>query len=134
MTRILATYAATLIGFLAIDFIWLGFVATKFYKEYLGDMILEKPHLDVAFLFYALYAAGMVLFAVLPGLEEKNWTKAALLGAALGLVAYGTYDLTNYATLKNWPLTVTLVDMTWGTAVTAAGATIGYFVSNWMFD
>ena len=134
MTRILATYAATLIGFLIIDFIWLGFVATKFYKEYLGDMMLEKPQLGVAFLFYALYAAGIVLFAVMPGLEERSWSKAALLGAALGLVAYGTYDLTNYATLKNWPLTVTLVDLTWGTAVTAAGATIGYFVSSWMFD
>jgi uncharacterized membrane protein len=57
-----------------------------------------------------------------------------LLGGALGLVAYGTYDLTNYATLKNWPLTVTLVDLTWGAAVTAAGATIGYFISNWLFD
>lgn len=134
MTRILATYAATLIGFLAIDFIWLGFVATKFYKEYLGDMMLEKPNLIVAFFFYALYAAGIVLFAVLPGLEEKNWTKAALLGGALGLIAYGTYDLTNYATLKNWPLTVTLVDLTWGVCVTAAGATIGYFASNWLFD
>jgi len=134
MTRILATYAATLIGFLIIDFIWLGFVATKFYKEYLGDMMLEKPHLGVAFLFYALYAAGIVLIAVLPGLDARSWSKAALLGAALGLVAYGTYDLTNYATLKNWPLTVTLVDLTWGAAMTAAGATIGYFVSNWMFD
>ncbi len=134
MTRILATYAATLIGFLAIDFIWLGFVATKFYKDQLGDMMLEKPNLGVAFLFYALYAAGMVLFAVMPGLDARSWTKTAFLGAALGLIAYGTYDLTNLATLKNWPLTVTLVDLTWGAVVTAAGATIGYFVSTWMLD
>ena len=134
MTRILATYAATLIGFLAIDFIWLGFVATKFYKEHLGEMMLEKPNLGVAFLFYALYAAGIVLFAVMPGLDEKSWTKAALLGAALGLVAYGTYDLTNYATLKNWPVTVTLVDLTWGTCVTALAATIGYFISARFFE
>jgi uncharacterized membrane protein len=134
MTRILVTYAATLIGFLAVDFIWLGFVATKFYRDHLGDMLLEKPHLDVAFLFYALYADGIVLFAVLPGLEARSWIKAALLGAALGLVAYGTYDLTNYATLKNWSLTVTLVDLVWGMAITAAGATIGYFASLWILD
>ncbi len=134
MTRILATYAATLIGFLAIDFIWLGFIATKFYKDQLGEMMLDKPHMGVAFAFYALYAAGMVLFAVMPGLEARSWAKTALLGGALGLVAYGTYDLTNYATLKNWPLTMTLVDLGWGASVTAAGATIGYFVSDWMFD
>lgn len=134
MTKYLATYAATLFAFLAIDFVWLGFVATKFYKDQLGSMMLEKPNLGVAFVFYALYAAGMVLFAVMPGLEDRNWLKTAALGAALGLVAYGTYDLTNYATLKNWPLAMSLVDLAWGAVVTAAGATVGYFVSHWLFD
>ncbi|MEY3551795.1 MAG: hypothetical protein RL735_143 [Pseudomonadota bacterium] len=133
MTRYLATYGATLVAFLAIDFIWLGFVATKFYKDHLGHMMLDKPLLGVAFLFYLLYVVGIVVFAVLPGLREENWRTAAMLGALLGLVAYGTYDLTNLATLKGWPMTVTIVDMAWGVVLTAASATAGYFAGSY-FD
>lgn len=133
MTKYLATYAATLIAFLAIDFVWLGIVATKFYRQQLGPMMLDKPLLGVAFLFYALYAVGIVVFAITPGLREGSWRTAALLGALLGLVAYGTYDLTNLATLKGWPTPISLVDMAWGMALTAAAATAGYHAAVW-FD
>ena len=129
MTKYLATYAATLIAFLAIDFVWLGFVATRFYKEQLGHMMLEKPLLGVAFAFYALYALGILVFAVMPGVRDDSWRTAALLGGLLGLVAYGTYDLTNFATLKGWPVTMTFVDMAWGMVLTAATATAGYYAS-----
>lgn len=129
MTKYLATYAATLIAFLAIDFVWLGFVATRFYKEQLGHMMLEKPLLGVAFAFYALYALGILVFAVMPGVRDDSWRTAALLGGLLGLVAYGTYDLTNFATLKGWPMTMTFVDMAWGMVLTAATATAGYYAS-----
>lgn len=126
MIRTLMTYGVTLLAFLAIDFIWLGFIATKFYKEQLGPMMLEKPLLGVAFAFYALYALGIFVFAVMPALRDESWRTAALLGALLGLVAYGTYDLTNFATLKNWPVTMTFVDMAWGMVLTAATATVAY--------
>jgi uncharacterized membrane protein len=96
-------------------------------------MMLDKPLLGVAFLFYLLYVVGIVVFAVLPGLREENWRTAAMLGALLGLVAYGTYDLTNLATLKGWPMTVTIVDMAWGVVLTAASATAGYFAGSY-FD
>jgi uncharacterized membrane protein len=80
-------------------------------------------------LFYAVYLAGVVLFAALPGLEARRWLRAAALGAAFGFVAYATYDLTNQATLKLWSTRVTLLDLTWGTFVSAAGATAGYFAA-----
>lgn len=131
MIRYLVTYGATLVAFLAIDFVWLGFVATRFYREQLGHMMLEKPLLGVAFAFYALYALGIVVFAVMPGLRDDTWRTAALLGALLGLVAYGTYDLTNFATLKGWPLTMTFVDMAWGMVLTAASATAGYYAGSY---
>jgi uncharacterized membrane protein len=133
MTKYLVTYGATLIAFLAIDFVWLGFVATRFYREQLGHMMLEKPLLGVAFAFYALYALGIVVFAVMPGLRDDSWRTAALLGALLGLVAYGTYDLTNFATLKSWPAAMTFVDMAWGMVLTAASATAGFYAASY-FD
>ena len=133
MTRYLMTYGATLVAFLAIDFIWLGFVATRFYREQLGHMMLEKPLLGVAFAFYALYALGIVVFAVMPAMRDDAWRTAALLGALLGLVAYGTYDLTNFATLKGWPVTMTFVDMAWGMVLTAASATAGFYAASY-FD
>jgi uncharacterized membrane protein len=131
MIRYLMTYGATLVAFLVIDFIWLGFVATRFYREQLGHMMLEKPLLGVAFAFYALYAVGIVVFAVMPALRDDSWRTAALLGALLGLVAYGTYDLTNFATLKGWPVTMTFVDMAWGMVLTAASATAGYYAASY---
>jgi uncharacterized membrane protein len=131
MTKYLATYAATLIAFLAIDFVWLGFVATRFYRAQLGHMMLEKPLLGVAFAFYALYAVGIVVFAVMPADRDESWRAAALLGALLGLVAYGTYDLTNFSTLKSWPVAMTFVDMAWGVVLTAASATAGYYAMSW---
>ncbi len=129
MTRYLVTYAATLVAFLAIDFVWLGFVAKNFYKDQLGHMMLERPLLGIALVFYLLYALGIVVFAVTPGLREGSWRTAALMGGLLGLVAYGTYDLTNFATLKTWPVAMTFVDMAWGMVLTAATASAGYYAA-----
>jgi uncharacterized membrane protein len=129
MFRYVVIYAATLAAFLAIDFVWLGFVATRFYRDQIGPMLLERPLFGVAFAFYALYAVGIVALAILPGVREADWRSAAVLGALLGLVAYGTYDLTNMSTLKGWSAAVTVVDMGWGAALTAAAATAGYIAA-----
>lgn len=129
MLRHLVIYAATLVAFLAIDFVWLGFVAREFYKNQLGALMLERPMLGVALAFYLVYAIGIVVLAVMPGVREDSWKTAAGLGALLGLVAYGTYDLTNLSTLKGWPVAMSVVDMIWGACLTAVAATAGYFAA-----
>lgn len=128
MTNIIA-YLATLIVFLGIDFVWLSYVARTFYFERMSHLMAESPNFTAAGLFYLLYVFGIVYFAVLPALKSGSVMTALLSGALLGLIAYGTYDMTNYATLKNWPLTVSLVDMVWGATLTATSAAAGFYLT-----
>ena len=128
MTFITA-YLAALVAFLAIDFVWLKYVALSFYRSNIGHLMTDKPNLAVAGLFYLFYVVGVVILAVNPALEKQQWTIALVYGGLLGLVAYGTYDITNLATLKNFPPVVAIVDMIWGTVLTASVATISYFVT-----
>lgn len=119
----------TTVVFLALDFVWLGFVAKDFYRTQIGPLLLEKPLLGVAFAFYLLYAIGIVTFAVMPALETDSWVRAMTSGALLGLIAYSTYDLTNLATLRGWSAKLALIDLAWGTIVTSLAATAGYFAT-----
>lgn len=114
--------------FVAIDSVWLAFVANKFYKRQIGSLLADKPDFIAAAVFYILYMIGLVVFAIDPALEEDSLEKAMGLGALLGLVMYATYDLTNKATLKNWPVKVTVVDMIWGTFITGAVSTITFLI------
>ena len=129
MTRLAVAYAATAIVFCGLDFIWLGFVAKGYYQTQIGTLLLEKPNLPVAALFYALYIVGVLIFAVLPALDAGSWGKALLYGALFGFFAYATYDLANLATLKGWSLRIALLDLAWGSVVTGASATAGYVVT-----
>nr|WP_305112955.1 DUF2177 family protein [Shinella lacus] len=122
-------YIATLVSFLAIDAIWLGVVAREFYEEQLGDLMLPSPNFAVAAVFYLFFAAAIVVLAVWPGLEARSLWTAAGYGAVLGLAAYGTYDITNLSTLKNWPISLSIVDMIWGTVLTAIASVSGYAVA-----
>ncbi|MFN7024923.1 MAG: DUF2177 family protein [Pseudorhizobium sp.] len=122
-------YVSTAIVFLGIDAIWLGRVATSLYRGWIGDLMLEQPNFAAAAAFYLVYAAGIVYFAVMPAINGGGWTHAALAGAILGFIAYGTYDMTNLATLKNWPVMMTVVDLAWGTLLTSAAATAGYLIT-----
>jgi len=124
--RYVIAYIATAVVFLSADAVWLGYVARSFYRDNLEGMLLEKPLLDVAGLFYGLYVVGIVIFGVMAGLRDDTWRSAAIYGALFGLFAYATYDLTNLATLKNWPMMVSVVDTVWGAFVTALAATGGY--------
>lgn len=108
-----------------LDVIWLGVVARGWIAGQLGPLMREQILFVPAVAFYLLYSAGLGFFAVAPSLETGDWMRAAMAGAFLGLVAYGTYDLTNFATLKNWPLPMVIVDMMWGAAVSAASAAGG---------
>jgi len=112
MTDILKTYLLTLVPFIAIDSVWLGLVAPKFYKSQIGFLLAERPNWTAAIIFYLLFIAGMVFFVT--G-REGTIQQAALRGAVFGLMCYATYDLTNLATIKDWPVIVTIVDMCWGT-------------------
>lgn len=119
-------YAAAAICFFALDFIWLS-VATGFvYKPMLGQLLAPEPSLPIAALFYVFYVVGIVVFAVLPAASAGSWLMALGLGALLGLVAYGTYDITNLATLRDWPVMVSVIDLAWGTSVSALAAFAGY--------
>ncbi|WP_095180676.1 DUF2177 family protein [Pseudomonas sp. Irchel 3F6] len=126
MKKALIAYVSTLLTFLLLDGIWLGLLMAPTYRELLGSLMLDKPLLLPAAVFYCLYVIGCVVFVVLPAL---SWQRAAKLGALFGLVAYGTYDLTNWATLRDWSVQVSLMDWAWGTVATAVACTVGYLVA-----
>lgn len=122
----IAAYGAAAIVFLGLDALWLGVVARGLYRREFGALLLEKPNFAAAAVFYAIYLGGVVFFAVRPALDGGGWTRAALYGALFGLVAYATYDLTNLATLKGFPIRVVVPDLIWGAAVSGAAALAGY--------
>jgi uncharacterized membrane protein len=122
-------WLGALVPFLAIDLLWIGVIARDFYRGQLGPLMLDQPRLGVAFLFYALYCLGLVIFAVLPGLRGESLVHAALLGAAFGFFAYATYDLTNLATLKGFPVKMAVVDMAWGTLLGGVVAACSFLVA-----
>ena len=125
MIRILGTYAAVLGVMLVLDLLWLGVVAKPLYQQAIGHLMAPRPDIVVAAMFYAVFAAGLTLFAVWPQGSSPGWQKAMLMGGLFGFFAYATYDLTNLATLKGWPVGIALIDMAWGTAVSALSATAG---------
>ncbi|HMS23663.1 MAG TPA: DUF2177 family protein [Candidatus Saccharibacteria bacterium] len=112
----------TSLGTMAVlDAAWLGFIAPSFYKKHIGFIMTDKPNWLAAIAFYLIFIAGLTIFVVYPGWKESySLIKIGLLGALFGLVTYATYDLTNQATLKNWPYIVTIVDLIWGTLLTAS--------------
>ncbi|NTE82380.1 DUF2177 family protein [Agrobacterium tumefaciens] len=129
MKTYVAAYLFTLVAFLVIDFIWLGTMASRLYRPAIGDLLAENFRLAPAVVFYLIYAAGLTFLAVRPAFQTGEWTTALLYGAVVGFMAYATYDLTNQATLKSWSTTLTVADLLWGTFVSAAAATIGYFLT-----
>lgn len=130
MKTLLIAYVATGLTFLAIDAVWLSNMAGRFYYPLLGDRLAAQFHLLPAVFFYFIYIGGIVFFAVSPALAGGGLKQALISGAALGFVAYATYDLTNHATMRDWPVAVTLVDMAWGTVLTALSAVAGFFVAS----
>ncbi len=125
-------YAVTTPVLFAIDLVWLGVVANKFYRARLGDLMRPDPRWAAAILFYLLYVAALIVFAVQPGLERASLSRATLLGAGLGLICYATYDLTNLALAKGFPTIVAVVDIAWGTALSAGVAAVAYKLAEWL--
>jgi uncharacterized membrane protein len=124
MTKTIITYVLTLITFLAIDMVWLTWAARATYVAEMGELIRKQPNLAAAVAFYLLYAAGLMFFAIMPGLKAGSIMQAVGLGAGLGLIAYGTYDLTNLSVLNGYTLRIALIDLAWGTLLSALTAAI----------
>ena len=125
----LKVYAVSTVAFFAIDMLWLGIVARGFYRRQLGGLLADEVNWAAAIAFYLLYIAGIVSFVTLPAARAGSLSRALATGAFFGLVAYATYDLTNLATLKGWPIGVTMVDICWGMVLTASVAAAGYAVA-----
>lgn len=122
--KIVVVYFVTLAAFAVIDTAWLGSMADRLYRPLIGPMLADNFRLAPAIAFYAVYAAGLTLFAVLPGLDAGGWKKALMWGGLFGLFAYSTYDLTNLATLKAWSLKLSIIDIAWGVAVSASSSAV----------
>ncbi len=129
MSRTLIAYVATLVVFAIVDFIWLGFVAKDMYKNGIGHLMADQPNFVAAVLFYLLFIVGLMYFAVMPGLAADDWQRVAINAALFGFFCYATYDLTNLATLKAWPVSIVVADMIWGAFVSAVGGTAGFFIA-----
>lgn len=127
-SSLLKLYFVSLLVFLITDFIWIGGIASSFYQNQIGFLLSPKPNMAAAVIFYSIYIAGLLYFVVLPSLKVKKLStlRVLLIGGLFGFVSYAVYDLTNYITLSDWPLLLTVVDMLWGSFVTGLTAAIGY--------
>lgn len=126
--EVFASYFAALIVFVILDLIWIKMIMRPIFVSDIGDIMLEDPRMTPAISFFLLYQAGIAYFAVVPAVETGSWVIAAAHGALLGLIAYGTYETTNLATLKNWTNRMLAIDIGWGTASSAVSAVVGYAV------
>lgn len=122
-------YLIALPVFLGIDMVWLTLIAKNFYAKQLGYLMAKNPNLLAALIFYLIFVAALIFFVITPALDKKMWTHALWAGAFFGLVTYATYDLTNLATIKDWPLIITIIDLIWGMTVSAAVSVITFFIA-----
>ena len=129
MNKWIAAYLATALTMLVLDALWLGVLATDFYRSGIGHLMMDKPDFAAAAVFYVLYVTGIIVFVVAPAPDGSTRTHAAWRGGLFGFFCYMTYDLTNMATLKGWPLQLVMVDILWGMFITAASALAGHLAA-----
>ena len=125
---ILVSYVAALVPFIVLDLVWIKLVMRPVFSRALGDLLLEDPRIVPALAFFVVYQAGILYLAVLPAVDAGAWHVAALHGGLLGLIAYGTYETTNLATLKHWTLRMLVLDIGWGVASSVITAVAGFLV------
>lgn len=126
-------YIIALIAFLCIDAIWLILIAPKFYKNQIGHLMAESPNLISALIFYLIFIVGIIFFVVNPAIEKNSIGYLLIAASLFGFISYATYDLTNLATLKDWPITVTIVDLLWGTFLSTVVSVITFYIYNWIW-
>jgi uncharacterized membrane protein len=132
ISKLIYLYLITTLVFFAIDFVWLSTATSRIYRPYLGDLLADSPNLPVAAVFYLFYVVGVLALAVIPALQDGNVGAAIWRAAIFGALAYGTYDLTNLATIRGWAWQVSVIDIIWGTVLTSVVATAGYYAAIWL--
>ena len=126
------TYLLMAILFLALDLFWLGLIAKNFYQKHLGRFFSDKVNWTAAIIFYFLFVIGTMIFAVYPGVAQDSLMRAMMFGVLFGLFTYATYDMTNLATLKDWPVPIVIVDIIWGMVLCGAISGVGFGVAKWL--
>ncbi len=127
-----ASYIASFVVFFGVDFLWLSAMVGRVYRPTMGDIALGNVNFPPGVAFYVLYPIGLVIFAVVPAAKAESLPTALLYGALFGFFTYATYDLTNQATLRNWTMQLSLIDMGWGTVLAACAAAVGFVVASWL--
>ncbi len=130
--KLIISYLLTAVVFFGVDMVWLGLIAKGLYKKYLGSFLADKVNWPAAIIFYLLFIIGIFYFAIMPAVEKNSFTRAIISGALFGFFTYATYDLTNLATLKNWPLPVVFIDIAWGAVLTCIVSTAGFYIVKWV--
>ena len=129
---LLKAYLLTTVVFFAIDILWLGVIAKNLYNKHLRKLLAPKVNWVAAIVFYLLFIVGIFYFAIVPSVEEASLEQSILKGALFGFFTYATYDLTNLATLRGWPIKIVFIDIIWGSILTAAVSTSGFYIMNWL--
>lgn len=129
---VLISYLLTFIVFLIIDMAWLGFIAKNIYQKYLGSFLSETVNWTAAVIFYFIYIIGISIFTIYPAVNKDSAINALLMGALFGIFTYATYDLTNLATLKGWPIQIVIIDIIWGAVLSATVSLAGFYIVKWI--
>lgn len=132
LSKLLLAYLGTTLVFFAIDLIWLGVIAKGLYQRELGNFLSPQVNWTAAIVFYLLFIIGIFIFCIIPAAEQTSIWKALILGMLFGVFTYATYDLTNLATLKDWPLKIVFIDIVWGMILTGSVSTAGYAIVQWL--
>ncbi len=132
VSKLIFSYLLATAVFFAIDLLWLGVIAKGFYGRQLASFLSPEVNWVAAIVFYLLFIVGIFIFAILPAVEKQSWAHALIYGGLFGFFAYATYDLTNLATLSNWPMKVVIVDIIWGFVLTASVSVSGYFITMYL--
>ncbi|HEY5690370.1 MAG TPA: DUF2177 family protein [Cyclobacteriaceae bacterium] len=131
-SKLVISYLLTTVVFFAIDMLWLGFLAKDMYRKYLGNFLSDEVNWTAAIIFYLIFIVGIFIFSILPAVEKQSLMSAVIYGALFGFFTYATYDLTNLATMKDWPLNIVFIDIIWGAVLTASVSAAGYSIVNWI--
>lgn len=132
ITKLIASYGLTALVFFAIDLLWLGVIAKGIYNKWMGHLLAEQVNWTAAIIFYLLFILGIFIFAIMPAVEKQSMLRALVLGALFGFFTYATYDLTNLATLKGFPVKIVFIDIIWGIILSGATATAGFYITRWL--
>jgi len=131
-SKLLLSYLLTFAVFFVIDMAWLGFIAKDLYRKHLSGFLSDEVNWPAAFIFYLLFIIGVFIFAILPAVEKDSVRTAMILGGLFGFFTYATYDLTNLATLRNWPVVIVCIDVVWGFVLTSMVSTAGFYIVKWI--